>query len=97
MRFIALFISLIFISCEMGEYGAKQRVAELQSDHDTCSSYGFTSGTDQYANCRMLLDQDRKQRKAQAYNQMGNMGKCLLGQSGYQTYPSTLGQALGNC
>ena len=97
MKIFVILTSILFISCEMAEYEAKQRQKEMTADNNTCLSYGFSKGTNDYAQCRMLLDQDRKQRKAQASNAMGNLGKCLLGQGGYSTTPTTLGQALGNC
>lgn len=37
-------------------------------DADKCKSYGFTPGTDQYAQCRMSLDISRQQACSAAMN-----------------------------
>ena len=97
MKIFVILTSILFISCEMAEYEAKQRQKEMTADNNTCLSYGFSKGTNEYAQCRMLLDQDRKQKRSQAYNQLGNMGNCLLKNSGYSTMPRTLGQSPANC
>lgn len=40
---------------------SNSNIVDQSPDHATCSRYGFTSGTTEYAQCRMQIDLARKQ------------------------------------
>ena len=44
--------------------------AAREPDADKCAGYGFTPGTNEYAQCNMQLDQQRMQERAQILNNM---------------------------
>jgi len=50
--------------CKPGTAGYNQRHNAALSDASRCTQYGFTPGTDPYANCMMQLDQQRSQANA---------------------------------
>ena len=57
-RIILSMVVLLVGGCAIDEEMARQRAAV---DHAKCIEYGFTRGTQAYAECRMTLDQTRAQ------------------------------------
>ena len=88
-------MSFFLSSCMMN--AAEQRAAYDREDHNKCIGYGFKAGTNEYANCKMSLDQMRSETQRANNEKLGSMGSCLLKQSGWSDTPTTLGSAVGNC
>lgn len=63
---LALAISLALLS------GCASPEQTAAVDNDRCASYGFTPGTDAYAQCRMQLDSDRRTRRRAAIDSIGS-------------------------
>ena len=49
---------------------AERQARWAAADENQCVGYGFTQGTDQFASCRMRLDQNRRQRIQNALDSM---------------------------
>ena len=92
---LILFISLFLQSCITAEDRAKQARAQKASDDRVCKSYGFEKSTTAYGQCRMQLDRDRSQRKAEAYRALSNSLNDLSKQM-TPTYCNSTGTVFGN-
>jgi len=92
---LILFISLFLQSCVTAEDRAEQARAQKASDDRVCKSYGFEKGTTAYGQCRMQLDRDRSQRKAEAYRALSNSLNDLSKQMS-PTYCNSTGTVFGN-
>ena len=58
MRTIVL--TLCAVPVLAGLAGCASAEQKLAADQATCESYGFNRGTDAFANCLLVLDQQRK-------------------------------------
>ena len=95
-KYLLILLILSFLTgCMMN--AAEQQAAYDRQDHTKCVGYGFKVGTNEYANCKMSLDQVRAETQKANSESLGNMGSCLSQQSGWTTTPTTLGSAIGNC
>lgn len=70
--FIIFILTQILFSCLSAEQIAENNRKRIAADDATCKGYGFKPGTDAYGTCRMSLDNQRAQRKADAYRQLSN-------------------------
>ena len=70
--FIVFVLTQILFSCLSAEQIAENNRKRIAADDATCKNYGFKPGTDAYGTCRMNLDNQRAQRKAEAYRQLSN-------------------------
>ncbi len=81
---------------EVAQQQAAYQQAVAAADHQQCISYGFTPGTDAYAQCRLTLAQMRFQAEAQkeANRQQGYAALAAWGrQLQQQSQPRPLGPA----
>ena len=70
--FILLVMTQVLFSCLSAEQIAENNRKRIAADDATCTGYGFKPGTDAYGTCRMNLDNQRAQRKAEAWRQLSN-------------------------
>jgi len=98
---ILIIILILFFSYGCGEAMYRSQ-AQVNTDNTRldavkCKGYGFSIGTNQYANCMMLQDNNRQKINAQNSKELRAWNKCLLKNSGWSDTPKTFGQILGEC
>jgi hypothetical protein len=72
MKRIAFAICLLLTACTSAEEKARiqaadqaKREADLNvADNAACLKYGYIAGTVEYANCRIIIDQNRQSQQA---------------------------------